>query len=61
MNEGILATDFPQPSLGYFTLGDNEGVQLIIFIMLFFSCGVNLSAFDRVHFSHKPPLRKVHF
>ena len=31
MNEGILSRDFPQPSLGYFTMGDDEGVQLITF------------------------------
>ena len=32
MNEGILSKDFPQPLLGHFTRGDDEGVQLIIFI-----------------------------
>ena len=36
MNEDILSRDFPQPSLGYFTLGDDEEVQLITFIILFF-------------------------
>ena len=40
MNEGILSKDFPQPSLAYFTLSDDEGVQLIH--NPFFSCGVNL-------------------
>ena len=38
VNEGILSKDFPQPSLGHFRLGDDEGVQLIIFIILSFVC-----------------------
>ena len=36
VNEGILSRDFPQPSLGYFTLGDDEKAQLITFIILLF-------------------------
>ena len=41
MNEGILSRDFPQLSLVYFTLGDDEGVQLITFIIFFVFFGVN--------------------
>jgi len=36
VNEDILSREFPQPSFGYFTLGDDEGVLLIITLTILF-------------------------